>query len=103
MTRALLVVGLLLAASAPAHGQDKQEKKEATPKAKETAVKFVTLQTTASALQGKKVKAAEVVSEAGPVQELANVLGAQGEPPVMPGMYFAQTLMIDLEGNQRLE
>src|SRR5262245_51993148 len=102
MKRLFMALAVLLAVGVSVPAQEKQTPKD-TPDKKEPTVTFVTLQTTAASLQGKKVKAVEVTTEAGPAQELANVQGMQGEPPVPAGKYVPQTLVIDLEGNHRIQ
>jgi hypothetical protein len=70
---------------------------------KKKPVILVMPQTTASMLNGNKVKTIEVTSEAAPARVFSNILGAQGEAPVSAGTYYPQTLVISFANNQTVQ
>lgn len=101
MKRAFLMACVLALTAALTARADDQKVKPAGDKAK--PVVFIIPQATTTGLDLKRLKVIEVTSEPGPTVEFNKVLGAQGEPPVPAGKYVPQTVVIDLEGNQRVQ
>jgi hypothetical protein len=94
MRRAVLLAGfLVLTNSAPGPADDQKEK----------TAQLILQQTTAGDLQGRKVQRVELIKEAGAPQEIRNILGDEGEPPIRPGKYFPQAVVIVLEGDLRIQ
>jgi hypothetical protein len=92
MKYAILIVGLFLLGT-----------EVYFPKQEEKSVQLLVPEQTAALLNAKKVIVVEVTTEPGPAQQLGNILGTQGEPPVSAGNYFPQSLMISFADNQTVQ